>query len=115
LLRTLFAAHFPAEISHFLDSTAPELIKLLPELTMLLPDLAPSSPLEPEQEKRRLFQALQQFFMRLTALGRADRRPPLLLIIEDLHWSDDTSLEFLLYLARQITTQPILLLRVLHK
>jgi predicted ATPase/DNA-binding CsgD family transcriptional regulator len=110
LLRTLFAAHFPAEISHFLGSTAPELVKLLPELTMLLPDLAPSSPLESEQEKRRLFQALLQFFIRLNALGRADHRPPLLLIIEDLHWSDDTSLEFLLYLARQITTQPILLL-----
>jgi len=32
---------------------------------------------------------------------------PLLFIIEDLHWSDDTSLELLLYLARGCTHLPI--------
>jgi predicted ATPase len=34
-------------------------------------------------------------------LGLAEQRP-LLLVIEDLHWSDDTSLEFLLGLARHL-------------
>jgi len=33
-----------------------------------------------------------------------------LLIVEDLHWSDDTSLEFLYYLARRCVAQPLLLL-----
>ena len=35
---------------------------------------------------------------------------PIFLIVEDLHWSDDTSLEFLLHLARRIVSQPIFLL-----
>jgi DNA-binding CsgD family transcriptional regulator len=32
------------------------------------------------------------------------------LIVEDVHWSDDTSLEFLHYLARRCATQPLLVL-----
>jgi len=35
---------------------------------------------------------------------------PLLLIVEDLHWADDASVEVLLYLARRVASQPILLL-----
>ena len=35
---------------------------------------------------------------------------PVLLLIEDVHWSDDTSLDFLHYLTRRSTSQPILLL-----
>ncbi|HEY6407946.1 MAG TPA: AAA family ATPase, partial [Ktedonobacteraceae bacterium] len=83
---------------------APELIKILPDLTLWLPGVTPTPVLEPEQEKRRLFVALTHFL-----LGLADQRP-LLLIIEDLHWSDDTSLEFLLFLMRHLGSRPLLLL-----
>lgn len=84
--------------------TAPDLVKLLPALGRLLPDLPPAPDLEPEQEKRRLFQALADFLTDLAATNR-----PLLLIIEDVHWSDDASLEFLLYFARRIVAEPVLL------
>ena len=76
----------------------------------LLPELVPPSsdpavpPLDPEHEKRRLFSVLAQFFIYQAT------RHPVLLIIEDAHWSDDISLEFLHYLARQITTKPLLVL-----
>ena len=75
---------------------APELIKLLPDLAIFLPDVRPTPVLEPGQEKRRFFAALTHCL-----LGLAEPRP-LLLVIEDLHWSDDTSLEFLLGLARHL-------------
>src|SRR4051812_10760385 len=81
-----------------------DFVKLLPELAAFLPDLVRSSALDPEQEKRRLYQALLDWFTRLSAAQ------PLLLIIEDLHWSDETSLEFLLYLVRHVSPHPILLL-----
>src|SRR5260370_35350243 len=77
--------------------TAPALVKLVPEL-------APSSIHEPEQEKRQLFQALTHFFTRLSATQ------PVLMIIEDVHWSDESSLEFLLYLARRVASHCMLLL-----
>ena len=34
----------------------------------------------------------------------------MLTIIEDVHWSDDASMEFLLHLARRVATLPVLLL-----
>jgi len=55
-----------------------------------------SSP-DPEQEKHLLFTALAQFFT-----GQATKQP-VLLIMEDIHWSDETSLEFLHYLSRRCT------------
>ncbi len=60
--------------------------------------------LDPEQEKRRLFAALTQYFLNRAATC------PLLLIVEDVHWSDDTSMEFLHYLARRCVTHPLLVL-----
>jgi DNA-binding CsgD family transcriptional regulator/tetratricopeptide (TPR) repeat protein len=95
LLRSHLASHSPDDIAALLGPTAPELARLLPEFATFLPQLAPGSNLDSEQEKRRLFQSLLDFFTRLSATQ------PLILSIEDIHWSDDNSLEFLLYLARR--------------
>src|SRR6266568_4128896 len=92
---------FPTDVTY---PYAP-LLDLFPLLPELVPDQAmPLLPLEPEQEKRRLFAVLANFFLRLSASS------PLLLIIEDVHWSDSTSLDFLHTLARRTVSQPLLLL-----
>ncbi|HEY6409532.1 MAG TPA: AAA family ATPase [Ktedonobacteraceae bacterium] len=90
---------------------APDPDPIVLEFARLLPELAPSlsgplpAPLpDPEQEKRRLFAALTRFFKERASQG------PVLLVIEDLHWCDDVSLEFLQSLARFCATQPLLLL-----
>jgi predicted ATPase/DNA-binding CsgD family transcriptional regulator len=104
LLRTLLLGGSREESLRSLDPVAPELIKLLPDLAIFLPEVTPTPALSPEQEKRRLFVALTHFL-----LGQTEQRP-LVLSIEDLHWSDDTSLEFLLSLARHLRSRPLLLL-----
>jgi predicted ATPase/DNA-binding CsgD family transcriptional regulator len=102
LLRSLLASHPATPLAAELERLARDLFPLLPEL---VPDQAmPLLPLEPEQEKRRLFAVLANFFLRLSASS------PLLLIIEDVHWSDSTSLDFLHTLARRTVSQPLLLL-----
>jgi len=104
LLRSYAASQQAATITSTVAPFPREMYPLLPDLVPMPPDQPlPSSP-DPEQEKRRLFAALAQFFIGLT------RKQAVLLIIEDIHWSDDTSLEFLHYLARHSTTQPLLLL-----
>ena len=107
LLRTHFASQSRTEIATELRPFARELAQLIPDLVPLLPDSAPTPPLtqlEPEQEKRRLFESLTQCFTGLAT------KQPVLLIVEDVHWSDDTSLELLHYLARRCASYRLLLL-----
>jgi DNA-binding CsgD family transcriptional regulator len=105
LLRSIFL-HTPADqLAPDLAPFARELTSLLPEVTQFFPEFATLPPLpalEPEQEKRRLFAVLARFFLHQAATH------PLLLIVEDVHWSDETSLEFLHYLARHCAAQPLL-------
>lgn len=102
LLRSLVASNPKASLTASVKTLAHDIFPLLPELvldqTVTLPRL------EPEQEKRRLFAVLATFFLHLST------QSPLLLIIEDIHWSDDTSMDFLHYLARRSVLQPLLLL-----
>ena len=97
-----FAAQSSLAISE--SSIVREFARLLPELAQSLPGPLPSPLPDPEQEKRRLFAALTHFFRALTG------QQPVLLAIEDLHWCDDISLEFLLSLARLCSGRPLSLL-----
>src|SRR5579859_6266420 len=82
LLRSLLASDPSAALAASVETLARNIFPLLPELA---PDQAiPLTRLEPEQEKHRLFALLAAFFLHLSA------HSPLLLIIEDMHWSDDT-------------------------
>jgi predicted ATPase len=89
------------------QQVAQAFLPLLPDVGHVLAGgnpqpLLPS--LDPEQEKRRRFETLAHF---LISDARAH---PMLLVVEDLHWSDDTSMEFLHYLARRCSTHRLLLL-----
>ncbi len=106
LLRTYLTNH--AESAIDLEPYVHDLSKLLPDLPLLAPQFValPSKEAtsDPEQEKRRIFTTLTHFFMHQAA------RQPVLCIIEDLHWCDDTTLEFLLSVVRRCVQQPILFL-----
>ena len=102
LLRSLFASRTATTLAATLERLAHDLFPLLPELVSH--QTKPLLPLEPEQERRRLFAVLANFFIHLSASS------PLLLIIEDVHWCDNTSLDFLHSLARRVSSQPLLLL-----
>jgi DNA-binding CsgD family transcriptional regulator len=107
LFRAYFARWAPTTLPDPMHSFASMLLRLLPELALLFPDLtnvpAPL-PGEPEEEKRRLFAAMTHFVTEQAA------QQPVLLVVEDLHWCDDLSLELLLHLARRCRQVPLLLL-----
>jgi DNA-binding CsgD family transcriptional regulator len=103
LLRAGFAGRAPEAIAADVGPFARDLALLLPDLVPFPAELAPLV-LDPEQQKRRLFEALIHCLIRRAA------PQPTLLIIEDLHWSDAGSLDFLLYLVRHVADQPLLLI-----
>jgi len=74
---------------------AVEIAQIVPEIRDRLPDLPAPAPLEPEQARFRLFDAIGGF------LQRAGESLPLVLILDDLHWADAPSLLLLRFLATQ--------------
>jgi predicted ATPase len=104
LVRAQLARQAPETIASALAPIAAPLARLLPDLARFLPPAGPTIPQTSEQDRHQIAQALAQFML-LHGRGR-----PALAVIEDLHWSDDASLDVLLALARGLTTRPIVLL-----
>jgi DNA-binding SARP family transcriptional activator len=96
MLRPALAPMGEDELADLLGDGAAELARLLPELGTRL-DLA-AAPVagDPDAERRRFFDAVSALLRRLA------RRRPLLLVIDDLHWADRSSL----LLARHVARRP---------
>ena len=104
LLRAFGATASQTEREERLRPFAAELVHLAPAIAGWLPSTEPAPASDPEQARQRLFYALTQF---IAGLARAE---PVLLVLEDLHWSDDTTLELLPALARAAGAAPMGLL-----
>lgn len=103
LFRYYLSTHSEDEIKQTLNPYAASFVRLMPELGVYFPGVAPVPTPDPKIEKQRTFQSLTH------ALTDFAKRTPLVVIIEDLHWSDTASLEFLSLLAQRIAPLSILL------
>jgi predicted ATPase len=101
LVRTLSATTSPALVAHSFAPASGELVTLFPELRSIFPDTTPRQTIDPEDDRRRLFHS---FTEAIHALGKIQ---PVLLVIEDVHWSDDATLDLMLHLARRISMESI--------
>jgi DNA-binding SARP family transcriptional activator len=81
-----------------------DIARLVPDLRERLPGVPDPIPLDPDQERFRLFDSVAAY---LAAASAAD---PLVLVFDDLHWADRSSLQLLEYLADEIREQRILLI-----
>jgi DNA-binding CsgD family transcriptional regulator/tetratricopeptide (TPR) repeat protein len=75
-----------------------ELAGLIPDLT----EVAPRDPV-PSIEQNRLFELI------LSLIGRLGREAPLVIVVEDAHWIDRASRDLVTFLARNLTSEPVLL------
>ena len=77
------------------------------ELSRLLPELAAGeglpTPLQPEEQRRRLLEAITRAFLALAGAA------PHLVLLEDAHWMDAASLEALRYLLPRLADAPLLI------
>jgi len=101
VLRAFVRQRGPDSVAQVAGAWASSLAPLLPELE--LPSSAPHPTGDPQSEKRRLFEAIARVFRAIAQRG-------LVLVLEDLHWSDQSSQELLAYLARAVEHDPVLIL-----
>ncbi len=94
----------PAKLAELSALARRELAQFLSEVQEQFPELKPNPPLPPAQAKARWFAALTSFFELLA------RERPLVLFLDDLHWADEATLEYLGYLSEQLKNLRILLI-----
>ena len=88
-----------------------EASRLLPELRDMYPDLPPPLPAEPDEARSRLFEALCQIILGLASSPLLLGSPaPLLLCLDDLHWADRATLDWLAYLGQRLHDSRLLVL-----
>ena len=73
-----------------------------PALGVLLPDLTGGSP-DADSIRLQLFEAITQLW------ERASEHSPLVVIIEDIHWADESTRHLLRFLARALTDAPVMI------
>ncbi len=94
----------PDNLVRALAEGAPELCKLLPEIRERAGDVPEASTLGPEAERFRLFESVSQF---LLDIGRQSEANGLVILLDDLHWADKTTVLLLQHFARQLAGVPV--------
>jgi DNA-binding CsgD family transcriptional regulator len=102
-LRTLTRSLPPETLAEVLGPAGTGLARLLPELA---PRIAPANlPGNPPED----LQKAQLLEMVLGLLYRLSEVQPVLLLIEDLHWADQSTLDLIAFLARSLREARVLL------
>lgn len=84
----------PADnLRNVLGPTAGEIALLLPELRRRVPNIPPAQEVPPEQQQRYLFNALLELTERLSSAA------PLVVLLDDMQWADESTMLLLEHLA----------------
>ena len=102
IARALARREDAATLRAGLGAGAPWIAGLLPELEGILGPQAPPADLNADQARFRLFDAIASL------LATAAQRRPLVIVLDDLHWADASSVRALEFLGRSLPDLPIL-------
>jgi class 3 adenylate cyclase/tetratricopeptide (TPR) repeat protein len=94
----------PATLMSEMGSAAAEIAQVVSDVRERLPGLPVSPSSDPEQARFRLFDGITQF------LKNATKAQPMVLVLDDLHWADKSSLLLLQFLAREIRSSRLLVI-----
>ena len=94
----------PRDLRRLLGEAGSEIARLVPELKRRFSDIPEPVELPPEQQRRYLFNAVLELFERVS------RETPMVLLMDDLHWADESSLLLLEHLAPHLEKLPLLIL-----
>ncbi|MGB0062369.1 AAA family ATPase, partial [Candidatus Binatus sp.] len=98
-------AETSADLRRLLGEEGPELAHLIPKISRTLPDLATKSLHLPAPEAQQLlFKSYRDFLTRLA------EQKTILLVLEDLHWADDSTFALLRHLMQRMSGVAILVI-----
>jgi class 3 adenylate cyclase/tetratricopeptide (TPR) repeat protein len=92
------------ELWKALGDVAPEIARIAPALRRVFPDIPPPVELPAELARRYVWNSFG------SSIGRAAQGQPLLLVLEDLHWADESTVQLTEYLAPLLPEMPVLVL-----
>ena len=108
IVRAYAGVRDAATLAAELGSGAADVAAVVPELRALLPQVGPPPQVGLEQARFRVFDALTR------ALVSAATRRPIVIVLDDLHGADPSSLLLLQFLARRLRTSRVLVLGTLR-
>ena len=94
----------PLVLREALQGVASEVARIAPVLRRLIPGIGPAVELPPELAQRYVWNSIGEF------LTRAAQRLPLLLVLEDLHWADESTVLLTEYLTPLLPELPVLVI-----
>jgi len=104
VIRNYLEVCSPEQLYRVVGFYPSEVCKLVPDLAQRLRTVPQSLPITPEHERDRLFEAVSQFVTNIS------RESPLLVVLDDLQWVDQSSLLLMHYMARGVYRAPMLIL-----
>tara|TARA_B000000460_G_scaffold103764_1_gene72656 strand:- start:219 stop:4145 length:3927 start_codon:yes stop_codon:yes gene_type:complete len=102
-IRSYVRERDPQDLSVEMGAGASDIAEIVSDVRERLPGLPNSSSLDADEARFRLFDSITSF------LKSASQRQPIVLILDDLHWSDKPSLSLLQFVARELAGTRLLL------
>ncbi len=107
-LRTILPVLTSEELARLPAWTLGEVARLVPEVLERHPGLEVTPAIRSDQERARLFEGVARFVAELSS------HRVILIVIEDLHWASESTLELLHYVARHLADHPVLMVGTLR-
>jgi class 3 adenylate cyclase len=87
-----------------MGDAGPEIARFVPKVRVAYPDLPPPLALPSDQARHYMFESVCDFF------GRAAAIQPMMIVLEDLHWADESTTQLLESVARRVGRAPLLVI-----
>ena len=107
-LQSILPALTAGELAGFPAWTLAEVARLVPEVLEMRPGLEVTPAIRSDQERARLFDGVARF------LAESSSHGALLVVLEDLHWASDSTLQLVHYLARHLASHSALMVGTLR-
>jgi tetratricopeptide (TPR) repeat protein/predicted Ser/Thr protein kinase len=91
----------PQAVRAAMGDLAPEIAAMVPSLRRTFNDIPPMPDVPAEQRRRLMFSAFLEY------LQRATQKSPGVVLLDDLHWADEPTLQLLQHLAPQLSSMRV--------